>query len=1131
MFLGKAFRATPISRHGHRALFVPLFLCLLALLPFLQSTFIWFDLKLSDLLFTSQAYFKRLSGHIDSEAPVLIVTKDQAFFQRFHRDPDRADFAELLKLLRSEKAGTVAFDFIFDTPGADPGKDAAFAQALTSFPMPLLATHFVNRGTQTFEKLSITDLEAARPPWPLPLQGDLARNAAAQGLINLPADLDSTVRYAPLAFFPADMSEFVPSLGFATWVASMIQENAESIAALAKTSAHRPAAELLVELATKGPHQFKSIGHYGLNALLRRLELQFLARTAGLALPEQAEALKKAANEIMTSRLAESTWLHLPTDPLPLTGSHEMPCLRLPFRKLAPPFKGDGIETISMGTILQTEADKTSPLLNHHLFFQAAPGQTAQKITLSEPHARSGSNSITGQVVTVSGKPVANAEILLTIAESGFWQINKTDAGGNFCLSGIPAGNCHIQITAFSGRNWQQGSARVRTRNDSSAQLPLLMFADCSTSLNLRSETLMTDKITAIVFGEPMPILNSNASGEVALQNLPEGFAIAGLAADSDELELSAGVIVNSAGSPVPDILVAVIPDNDFWTLRHYQEQQSAKRTDSIRFDNMPTSIDSRLALFSGDSKETGQKTVDISLFPAQTRQLTHLPPVSNEIKAECRLIFAGADKTVQNIVLVGETGLRFSTSSDKPLLVPAGRYMILTEQDGKRGIFRATRIKQKTVFVGSALPADQDFIVTPINFLDKSFPRVPGVNLHANLFAALKQHNFMRSVFFHSDNSPRAWPIMQFLLLLPLLLLLNRLFVSAGAIWGGTGVVCAAVLWLAAGTIMFLHQVLLPLFFPLLVFAGFGVSRGYLAWSISRRQERETRQTFGRFISSAVVDHILKTPDSLKPGGEKKELSVIFTDLAGFTSISEKLAPEELTELMNEYLGEMTKILFEFGGTLDKYIGDAIMGFWNHPAPQPDHAQRAVECAIHMQQKLGHLRRKWAERGLPRVEMRAGINTSVCMVGFIGSEIQMNFTCLGDGVNLASRLEGANKAYGTFMMISDSVHNRIDQKLISTRFLDFLAVKGKDRPVEVFEVRGYRANEPVEWEKAAQYYKDGIDLYLKRSWADAIEAFSLVRQLLPDDGPAQVYIDRCREFSMAPPPKNWDGRYILRNK
>ena len=265
--------------------------------------------------------------------------------------------------------------------------------------------------------------------------------------------------------------------------------------------------------------------------------------------------------------------------------------------------------------------------------------------------------------------------------------------------------------------------------------------------------------------------------------------------------------------------------------------------------------------------------------------------------------------------------------------------------------------------------------------------------------------------------------------------------------------------------------------------------------------------------------------------GSEKKELSVIFTDLAGFTTISEKLEPEQLTELMNEYLDEMTRILFKFGGTLDKYIGDAIMGFWNHPRPQPDHAQRATECAMAMQVKLAELREKWLKRGLPKVEVRAGINAAVCMVGFIGSEIQMNFTCLGDGVNLASRLEGANKAYGTYIMISDSVHKQIDRDLISTRFLDYLTVKGKLKPIEVFEVRGYRRDESAAWLEAEPIYQRALEKYLARNWNEAIESFENVLKLCPGDGPTEMYIERCQHFKLTPPPEDWDGSYSLKTK
>jgi adenylate cyclase len=152
-------------------------------------------------------------------------------------------------------------------------------------------------------------------------------------------------------------------------------------------------------------------------------------------------------------------------------------------------------------------------------------------------------------------------------------------------------------------------------------------------------------------------------------------------------------------------------------------------------------------------------------------------------------------------------------------------------------------------------------------------------------------------------------------------------------------------------------------------------------------------------------------------------------------------------------------------------------------------------------------------------------------MVGFIGSEIQMNFTCLGDGVNLASRLEGANKAYGTFTMVSETVHNQIDRQLFSTRFLDYLAVKGKVKPIQVFEVRGYRSDETRAWLEAEPVYQAAVEHYLARDWDEAIKFFQQVRNLCPADGPAAIYIERCQQYKETPPPENWDGSYSLKTK
>jgi adenylate cyclase len=297
------------------------------------------------------------------------------------------------------------------------------------------------------------------------------------------------------------------------------------------------------------------------------------------------------------------------------------------------------------------------------------------------------------------------------------------------------------------------------------------------------------------------------------------------------------------------------------------------------------------------------------------------------------------------------------------------------------------------------------------------------------------------------------------------------------------------------------------------------------------RARAQNTKDMFSRFVAADVVQYMLENPELVKPGGQKVELTIFFSDVAGFTSISEALTPEELVVLLNEYLGAMTDLLFEYGGTLDKFIGDAVMAFWNYPREQGDHAERACLCALAMQRKINELQIGWAERGLPRVSARAGLNTAGVVVGYMGSnKAQMNFTCMGDGVNLASRLEGANKEYGTAMMISDATYQKA-KNVVTARFLDFLAVKGKKEPVKVFELVCEKGNEPPDWDELHQMYDNAIQLHLDRKWDEAIANFEKILARWPEDGPSQTYLHRCHEYIQNPPPEGWDGRYILTHK
>lgn len=1120
-----------ISRETRRALLLPLFICLLAMFPLFKSALVWADIKISDLLFAYSPVLRYFTDKPElPQHPVVIVNKDQTFFDRFHRDPDRSDFAALTKILHSHGTEVMAYDFVFNEAG-DPQKDAELAHALAVFPLPVLAKHYIGRGTQTFEKIDLTDDNASRPPWPAPPYARLSEKAAATALINLAADFDSTVRFAPLAFHPAEMEDFLPSLGYATYIAALIANETTAIhkACLGITTA-ASAEEALTQIAASGKYDFQSTGHQGIDAMTRRLELLYLARICSEKFKLD---LTSAAGKISVAKIANhKTWLQMPAKPLPIIGSYHLPCLRLPFAKLSPPFKGDGITVFSMGTLLETAADKSSTLLQSKQLLEVNATAESLSLPILPPTACSGTATIAGKIMNQQLLPMANVEVLLLMTELKYWRQCNSAKDGSFVLENLPAGNFTLQVTSRQSNGWQKASMTGKVENDINfITIPDLYFPDNLSALQLKIPTNSAPVSSIAIFGEPLAIIKSDNAGKTGSMALPPNHSIAALAEDM-ELTFENGNLLLADQTPAPLQMAAILADDSPWTLRFYHQLQPNPGQHELTVTNLPASLDARLVVFATQTGAATQNSKDITILPDTQNDAGELPTWTLQSNKTVTTIFTtpNPDDAIK-LELLSTTGEKFTGITNRKIELPTGQYLVLTTQQDNHGIFTPNLINSKTVFFGSALPQDQDFVVTPINFMDQAFNRLPGVNLHANLFSALMRQSYLKATPAHADINPYYWPILQTIILLPFLILINLVFINNGAKWGGICVILTTVAWLLTGTWLFLNQWLLPFFFPGLQLLSFGAARGYISWAVARQQEKETRHTFGRFISPAIVDDILRTPNTLKPGGEKKELSIIFTDLAGFTSISEKLEPEQLTELMNEYLDEMTKILFQFGGTLDKYIGDAIMGFWNHPKAQPDHAQRSVDCAIQMQKRLAVLRDNWVKKGLPKVEVRAGINSAVCMVGFIGSEIQMNFTCLGDGVNLASRLEGANKAYNTFIMIAESVHRQINLGAVSTRFLDFLAVKGKEKPMEVFEVRGYRADEPEAWLAAETLYKSGIKQYLSRQWDEAISSFAAVIKLLPGDGPSQIYIERCSEFKAAPPPENWDGRFILKSK
>ncbi|MEX2465482.1 MAG: adenylate/guanylate cyclase domain-containing protein, partial [Gemmatimonadota bacterium] len=294
----------------------------------------------------------------------------------------------------------------------------------------------------------------------------------------------------------------------------------------------------------------------------------------------------------------------------------------------------------------------------------------------------------------------------------------------------------------------------------------------------------------------------------------------------------------------------------------------------------------------------------------------------------------------------------------------------------------------------------------------------------------------------------------------------------------------------------------------------------------VEGREKRFIKGAFGKYLSPDVVAEIANDPDSLALGGQSRPLTLLFSDLSGFTSLSERLDPEALVALLNEYLDDMTRVVLEERGYLDKYIGDAIMAFWNAPRDVPDHAARALRSAVLMQRALDDLNTRWGASGGERPELRAriGVHTGEAVVGNVGGRDRFDYSAIGDAVNLAARIEPANDTYGTRIMTSRETLDAAGPEAFRSRELDLVTVKGKDTPVAVYEVVELAdATLPAGLEEALERYRNGLVAYRERSWAKAKALFLSALEAWPDDGPSRVYVARCDEHLADPPGADWD--------
>lgn len=300
-------------------------------------------------------------------------------------------------------------------------------------------------------------------------------------------------------------------------------------------------------------------------------------------------------------------------------------------------------------------------------------------------------------------------------------------------------------------------------------------------------------------------------------------------------------------------------------------------------------------------------------------------------------------------------------------------------------------------------------------------------------------------------------------------------------------------------------------------------LAAGY-KYQVEGRQRRFIQRAFQHYVSPSVVSQIIKEPERLQLGGEKREITVLFSDLVGFTTLSERLEASALVGILNGYTTLMAETITQRDGTVDKYIGDAVMAFWGAPVEQERHAELACLSALECLARLDRFRAQLAKQGLPEINMRVGLNSGLCVVGNMGSRDRFDYTAIGDAVNQSSRLEGLNKAYNTRILAAEVTYLAA-QPVVFGRKIDLLVVKGKEKPTLVYEIMARRGEETGAMVEQAAMYEEAFERYSNRDWSGAV---AMCKTLIEryDDLPSKTLLERAEHYMRTPPPPEWDGAF-----
>lgn len=453
-------------------------------------------------------------------------------------------------------------------------------------------------------------------------------------------------------------------------------------------------------------------------------------------------------------------------------------------------------------------------------------------------------------------------------------------------------------------------------------------------------------------------------------------------------------------------------------------------------------------------------------------------------------------------------------------LLIPyrgeQGSFPYVSATDVLNGRVPSEVLKGRIVLVGTTTPGLMDLRATPVQSI------YPGVEIHANVIAGILDQGIKQQpAYVHGA---------EFMMLLLTGLLLAFLLPALSPIWatlltGGVllaGIAFNLYVWEAGNLVLPLAT------FVLLVSTIYVLNMSY-GFFIESRGKRQLAGLFGQYVPPELVDEMAKDPGAISMEGESREMTVLFSDVRGFTTISEGLDPKQLTQLMNEFLTPMTHVIHHSRGTIDKYMGDAIMAFWGAPLHDPDHARHALQAAMDMVQRLGDLQAQFKAKRWPEINIGIGLNTGVMTVGNMGSEFRMAYTVMGDAVNLGSRLEGLTKNYGVHIIVSETTREKAPDFVY--RELDMVRVKGKDKPVTIYEPVCEAGKEDNSIKDELELYREALKLYRAQNWDMAELQFLNLQKQYPGRYLYQMYVERINYFRQHLPGSGWDGVFTYETK